>query len=49
MMQFSPEPELSLIAYTFYLQAFYRCAGFHEVLVWAASHLPETILDFIIR
>lgn len=27
---------------------FYRCAGYHEVLVWAVSHLPEAILDFLV-
>ncbi|KAI2806357.1 hypothetical protein BLOT_008312 [Blomia tropicalis] len=28
-------------------KAFYRCCGYHDVVGWAVSHLPETILDAI--
>lgn len=35
--------------FLFVFQLFYRCAGYHEVIVWAVSHLPEAILDFLVR
>lgn len=25
---------------------FYRCGGYHDVLIWAISHLPEVIIDY---
>ena len=28
---------------------FYRCCGYHDVTVWAISHLPEIILDLIVN
>lgn len=30
-------------------KAFYRCCGYHDVVGWAVSHLPETILDAIVN
>ena len=27
---------------------FYRCGGYHDIIIWAVSHMPEVILDFIV-
>ena len=27
---------------------FYRCGGYKDILLWAISHMPEVIVDFII-
>ncbi len=28
---------------------FYRCGGYHDVIIWALSHLPEIIFDYFIN